>query len=247
MPAFDLAPAELRTYRSSTEEPDDFGAFWEETLGQARARGTAPRAVRVDTGLKLIDTFDITFSGFDGEQIRGWLHRPAGVTEPLPAVVRYIGYNCGRGVPHVVSPLVLAGYAVFSMDNRGQGAFGAYRGDTPDSDGLFREVGGHVARGIFSPETYYYRRLFTDAVRAVDAVRQLPGIDTTRIAVHGVSQGGGIALAVTALAEDLRAAMIDVPFLSDLPRALDLGTEPPYSEAAFVLASYPDQVAVDDA
>ena len=243
MPAFDLAPAQLRDYRSLVSEPSDFAAFWDKTLSKSRRAGAAPRALPVDSKLALVETLDVTFSGFDGEPIRAWLHRPAGATAPLPAVVRYIGYNCGRGLPHVVSPLVLAGYAVLSMDNRGQGALAAYRGDTPDSGGLFRELGGHISRGIFSSESYYYRRLFTDAVLAVDAVRELPGIDPERIAVQGTSQGGGIALAVSALAEGLKGAMVDVPFLSDLPRALDLASEPPYSEAATLLASYPDKVA----
>lgn len=207
MPAFDMAPAQLRAHRSSVDEPSDFAAFWESTLSESRRAGVSPRLSPVESRLTLVETFDVTFSGFGGEPIRAWLHRPAGVTAALPAVVRYIGYNCGRGLPHVVSPLVLAGYAVLSMDNRGQGAFGAYRGDTADSDGPFREVGGHVSRGIFSPESYYYRRLFTDAVRAVDAVRELPGIDPTRVAVQGASQGGGIALAVSGLADGLTAAM----------------------------------------
>ena len=39
-------------------------------------------------------------------------------------------------------------------------------------------------------ETYYYRRLFTDGVRLVDAVAQLEGLDPHRIAVTGGSQGG---------------------------------------------------------
>ncbi len=242
MPAFDLAPAQLRRYRSAVEQPSDFIAFWDKTLSQSRRAGSAPRIAPVDSRLTLVDTFDVTFSGFDGEPVRGWLHRPAG-SAVAPVVVRYFGYNCGRGLSHVVSPLVLAGYAVLSMDNRGQGALAAFRGDTPDSGGLFRELGGHVSRGIWSPTSYYYRRLFTDAVLAVDAVRQLPGIDSARIAVQGASQGGGIALAVTALAEGLSGAMIDVPFLADLPRALDLASEPPYTETARLLASYPDKVA----
>jgi len=243
VPAFDLPVAQLREYRSSVAEPEDLLLFWEETLSTARTAGRPPHLLPVQNSLRLVDTYDLTFSGFAGEPVRGWLHRPAGVPDPLPAVVRFVGYNCGRGLSHVVSPLVLAGYAVVTMDNRGQGALAAYRGDTPDSGDLLRELSGHVCRGALRPETYFYRRLFTDAVMAVEATRLLPGIDPARLAIQGGSQGGGIALAVAGLVEGLSAAMIDVPFFCDLPRALDLATEPPYSELATLLASYPDKVA----
>jgi cephalosporin-C deacetylase len=39
-----------------------------------------------------------------------------------------------------------------------------------------------MTRGIETPQTYYYRRVFTDAVRLVDAVRTLPFVDPDRIA-----------------------------------------------------------------
>ena len=52
---------------------------------------------------------------------------------------------------------------------------------------------GFMTRGIDAPADYYYRRVFTDAVRAVDAVRSLGLVDPARVAVTGVSQGGGIA------------------------------------------------------
>lgn len=47
----------------------------------------------------------------------------------------------------------------------------------------------------------YYRRLITDAARAVEAVRELPGVDAERVAVPGNSQGGGSALALTRRAQ----------------------------------------------
>lgn len=240
MPTFDLELAQLRGHRSSVREPEDLADFWAATLDMSRHSAVAPRLTPLESPLTLVNTFDVTFSGFAGEPVRAWLHTPAGRRDPLPVVVRYIGYDCGRGFAHVVSPLALAGYAVLSMDNRGQGALGPYRGDTPDTGGLFRELGGHFARGIISRETYYYRRLFTDAVLAIDAARGLPAIDPARIAIQGTSQGGGIALAVAALADGLSAAMIDVPFLSDIPRALDIASDAPYAELSNLLAAYPD-------
>src|SRR5258708_1012301 len=54
-------------------------------------------------------------------------------------------------------------------------------GDTLDPHGS--APGGHwpVTRGILDPRDYYYRRLITDAVRAIEAVRALPGVDATQV------------------------------------------------------------------
>jgi cephalosporin-C deacetylase len=93
------------------------------------------------------------------------------------------------------------------------------------------------------PETYYYRRVFADAVLAVDAVRQHPLVDPARVAVTGVSQGGGIAIAVSALVDDLAGVMPNVPFLCDFPRASRIAIRDPYPEIARYLHVHRDQVA----
>jgi cephalosporin-C deacetylase len=87
-----------------------------------------------------------------------------------------------------------------------------------------------MTRGIEQPETYYYRRLMTDAVRAVDTVRSLPGVAVDSVSVQGVSQGGGLALAVAGLVTDLVAVMPDVPFLCHFRRALDVCDKNPFDE-----------------
>src|SRR4029077_12583181 len=107
-----------------------------------------------------------------------------------------------------------AGHAHFVMDNRGQGSDGP-RGETPDPapDSVSPHYPGFLTQGILDPSRHYYRRLFSDAVRALDAVRTLPAVDASRVAAYGRSQGGGIALAVAGLAPDLPLLMSDVPFL----------------------------------
>lgn len=224
----------------AAEAPAGLRSFWERTLDDARERAR-PTIVRpVETGLRLAATFDVTFSGFAGEPIRAWYHRPADAHERLPIVVRYQGYGNGRGEPHDVSHWVLAGYACLEVDTRGQGAgSGPHRsGHTADSD---LDDGAFVTRGILASETYYYRRVYTDAVLAVEAAARLPGVDPDRVAVTGESQGGGISLAVAALCPRVAAAMPDVPFLSDFRRGVELAREPPYGELSDYLAAHPDR------
>ncbi|MFX7845161.1 acetylxylan esterase, partial [Acinetobacter baumannii] len=81
-------------------------------------------------------------------------------------------------------------------------------GDTPDPHGSTAAYPGVMTRGIHDPREYYYRRLYTDAARLVDVVRELPGVDATRIAVTGGSQGGALAIAAAALSGDAVAAVM---------------------------------------
>jgi cephalosporin-C deacetylase len=99
-----------------------------------------------------------------------------------------------------------------------------------------------MTKGITSKETYYYRRLFTDGVRAVDAACTLPMVDPARVAVTGGSQGGAIALAVAALVPDLAAVAVNVPFLCDFPRATVITDTSPFREISKYLSTHRDQV-----
>lgn len=231
MALFDLPLDQLETYLPPVTEPADLDAFWDEVLGRARTTPALLDAVLVDSGLSLVDTWDVTFAGFDGQPVRAWLTRPAGTLGvDVPAVVEYVGYGRGRGLPHERITFAAAGYAHLLMDVRGQGSQYGSGGSTPDEVGSEPATPGFATRGIGDPATYYYTRLITDAVRAVDAVRELPGIDRERVAVLGNSQGGGLAVAVSGLVPDLVAVLASAPFLCHPARAITITDELPYGE-----------------
>lgn len=242
MAQFDLPIDQLRAYRPELAVPADLDAFWADTLAGARAHDLGATFTRVENHLALVESFDVTFNGFDGQPVKGWLQLPAGRSGPLPAVVQYIGYGGGRGLPHEVLLYALAGYAHLVMDTRGQGSNWSV-GDTPDPDPAGAPFHpGFMTRGILDPATYYYRRVYTDAARAVEAVRSHPAVDPTRVAVTGGSQGGGIAIAAGALVPDLAAVAPDVPFLCDFPRGTTLIDRAPYSEIVGYLKAHRDHV-----
>jgi cephalosporin-C deacetylase len=241
MPFFDLSLDELRAYKPERTEPKDFDVFWQTTLAEAQRHPLNPRFEAVDHGLKTVETYDVTYAGYGGQPIKGWFILPAGQKEPLPCVVEFIGYGGGRGFPHDWLLWPSAGYAFLVMDTRGQGSVWRH-GDTPDLlEGANPFTPGFMTQGILDPKTYYYRRVFTDAVRAVETVQNHSAVDSGRIAVTGGSQGGGITVAVSGLVPDIAVAMPDVPFLCHYRRAIGLTEKHPYTEIVQYLSVHRDQ------
>lgn len=244
MPQTDLPLDQLWDYRPDLPEPEGLDEFWGKTLAAAADLPLEVHAERVDSGLVTIETYDVTYAGFGGDPVRAWLHLPsAGVRAPgpLPGVVQFMGYNGGRGLAHEHTFWAAAGFAHLVMDTRGQGS-GWTVGDTPDPAGGGPAQPGFLTRGIESPDRHFYRRVFVDAVRAVAVLRQRPEVDPERVAAAGTSQGGGIALAVSALVPGLAAVLPDVPFLCDLRRAAEIAPGDPYAEVARYLGAHRGRV-----
>jgi len=241
MPFSDMIQAELEQYRPSIREPGDFDAFWSQTLEEARRHDLAVARVAGDTPVSELVIEDLTFAGFGGEPIKAWITRPKRPGGRLPTVIEYNGYNGGRGLPGERLHWAAAGYAHVFMDTRGQGSGWGGGGATPDPHGSGPAGPGFLTKGIENPQDYFYRRLFTDAVRLVDAVSTFEFVDVDHITVTGASQGGAIPLAVAGLVPNLRAVMPDVPFLCNFRRSVELTPDDPFTEITRYLAVHRDR------
>ena len=247
----DLDETGLWEYRSTYKEPAGFDEFWHRTLDEAAELPLDVRIERVETDLRIIEVYDVTFAGYAGHPVRAWLRLPRLTHLPhlplqgaaddrlLPGIVQFHGYGSGRG--HALDDLLWAsaGYAHLLMDARGQG--GGYAGGaTGDPIGsLGPTQPGFLTKGLESPESYYYRRVFVDAVRAVQVLREHVQVDASRVAVVGASQGGGIALAVAGLVPEAVAALhAQSPFLCDIRRATRITDSTPYREISAYLAAH---------
>ena len=156
MAFFDFSLDQLRNYLPQRDEPADFDAFWQQTLSDARQSPLDARFEPVDYGLSTVETFDVTFNGYGGQPIKGWLQLPRNPdgakgqrSGKLPCVVEYLGYGGGRGFATDWLLWASAGYAHLVMDTRGQGSAWS-KGDTPDieSDGGNPQFPGFMTRGI---------------------------------------------------------------------------------------------------
>jgi len=243
MAYFDMSLEELRRYLPERYEAEDFDSFWKETLTEAENYPLNPLFEKVDYHLETVETFDVTFSGYKGQRIKGWLIIPRIREKKLPCIVEFIGYGGGRGFPYEWLLWSSAGYAHLVMDTRGQGSSGS-PGDTPDYEEEISnpQYPGFMTRGILNPKAYYYRRVFTDAVRAVETACTFPDIDPEKIAVCGGSQGGGISLAVSGLSPRVKALMSDVPFLCHYRRAVQIIDEMPYGEISRYCKVHRDKI-----
>jgi cephalosporin-C deacetylase len=231
----DLPLDQLRTATSSQVEPPDFDEFWRQTLAESRAFGLDVVVDKVASPVETLDIFDVTFSGFDGQRIKAWLRIPRGAVDPLPCIVEFVGYGGGRGLAESALFWASSGFAHFHMDTRGQGATWSV-GNTPDVGSSGPRIPGMMTNGIRNRNEYYFRRLITDAVRAVEAAASVPSIDSSRITALGASQGGGLALAVAGLSPLVESLVSYVPFLCDFPRAILITDSDPYKEISKYLA-----------
>jgi cephalosporin-C deacetylase len=248
MAFYDLPRKELQEYRPERREEKDFDAFWTSTMSETSSRPLDARFAPYASGLEALETLDVSFAGYGGQRVAGWLVLPAARLRPtlstfrdgrIPCVVEFVGYGGGRSFPWDHLFWAAAGCAHFVMDSRGQGSAWS-PGDTPDDAPSGPAIPGCMTRGIESPESYYYRRIMADAVRAIEAAAAHAAVDPERIAVTGGSQGGGLAIAAAGLSRRVRFLMPDVPFLCHYRRATEITDVDPYGEIARYLHTHRD-------
>lgn len=224
MPSIDMPLEELREYRPPLTRADDFDAYWSEALEANRAQPLdaklTPRSYPAD-GVELIE---VELAGFDGGTVFCQLMKPTGQTD-LPAVVFYHGYSGAGPTPFMLLPWACQGFAALGVDCRGQGG--------RSTDGAVYPGGhrpGFMTQGIEDPRRYYYRYAFLDCVRALDWMAAQDVVDKTRMAITGVSQGGGLTLAVAGLSDRPKLAISEVPYLCHYRRSVDIAAAGPYRE-----------------
>lgn len=242
--------------------PEDFGEFWLEELGRDHQVKARLELEEITYPLSKVQVFSAVVLAGDRTELKGYYLRPAMTDmkqnpgsnnqfassrdmknaayppKVLPGLVRFHGYSGNRGQISELLFWALQGYAILALDVRGQ------CGETPDQrvypSGSFS---GWMTLGLESPHCHYFRQVYLDAARAVEALANQPEVDKERIGCIGKSQGGGLAIVaaglINALGEEVglesqaKAVTAAIPFLTDFRRGYQLQNGGPLDELAW--------------
>src|SRR5688500_16095537 len=179
-----------------------------------------------------VETYEIHYDSIDGVRIAGWYCRPAEayVPPPYPALLLVPGYISEPTLPKSWAKL---GYAAVGVAPRGK--LRSNRQFNPGYPGL-------LLSNPIDRNTYGYRGFYVDAVRAVDFDKSRPEVDSSRIGVHGSSQGGALTIVVSALRNgEIAAAAAGAPYLCCIMDSATLSHTYPYEEINEYLRLHPDR------
>lgn len=181
----------------------DIDEFWRTTRERLAREPMEAKVETLDEPLPY-KKFKVTLRSLDGIRFIALLALPIqgeASAKPWPVIVTVPGY--GGTQQGVMLSECQRGYAILQVFPRGQG----------DSEALWKIDGDKLTGYLERPEDNYYRGAYADVMRGIDFVVTRDGLDRTRIALVGTSQGGGISLAVAALDSRVKVVVAHVPFL----------------------------------
>lgn len=194
--------------------PKDFDSFWRKSLAKAAKIPLEPLITLVpEKCTPRTNVYHVRLQHWrKGTYMYGWLCVPKKEGK-YPAVL------ClpGAGVKPVPAEVELAemgdGLITFSMGVNG----------IPLT--LDKEVYDNLRYGVLkdygyihldSKEHYYYRRIYTGCVRAIDFITTLDQYDGANLGVAGASQGGALSIVTAALDKRVKALAAFYPALCDV-------------------------------
>ena len=233
MPLVDMPLDELLKVQGRNPKPENFEKFWDEGLVELADTDPALVINKKEFSADFAECFELRFQGTRGGTVFAKYIRPKG-RKNCPVLLRFHGYSASSGDWANSLAWAARGFAVASMDCRGQGGSsedtGSYQGMT---------LRGHIVRGLDGPpEQMYFRNVFLDTAQLARVVADFDEVDGGRIGATGGSQGGGLTLACAALAPIKMAAPV-FPFLCDYKRVweMDLAKDA-YDELRYFFRSF---------
>ena len=216
--SFDLPLESLKSYEGTNPKPSDFDEFWQDGLNEMRNVDPEIEFIKAEFECSYCICEDMYFTGVGGARQHAKILRPINETETHPAIIMFHGYSGNSGSWSDKLKFVAMGYTVAALDCRGQGGF------SEDNGGVIgNTLRGHIIRGLEGPpEKMLFRQIILDTAQLASIVMEMTGVDPIRIGTIGGSQGGGLALACSALEPRIKLTAPDFPFLCDYKRVWEI-------------------------
>ncbi len=198
-----------KSLNTTVHKPDDFMDFWNNALKELR--GVDPKySIRVDSAQSTSshNVYLVTMHSIGGAIVHGWLSVPK-VAGHYPVLVGLPGYKV------ILKPLYGDEFITFQFN---------IRSSKPKGEVLQDKEWDYTLINIDNKDNYIYRGAYMDCIRAIDFLYTFRdfGVDTSRIAVSGGSQGGALALVVAALDHRVKACIADNPIYCDIHNLLEI-------------------------
>ncbi|RKP53876.1 acetylesterase [Cohnella endophytica] len=215
----------------------DLDDYWDLTLEQFADKPLYAKRTLTETPYAYMKACKVEYQGYDATPIHGWYLLPKfRQEEKLPCVVLYHGYTGSKGYPEEYAAYLLMGIAVFAIDVRGQS--GETGNLMPQDYGMTK---GWITQGILDKDSFYYKAITIDALKALDWASEQPEVDAERICASGASQGGGLAMIAAALSDKAAIAVAHIPNMCQMDFGI-LNSSSSLSEAAAFIERNPEQL-----
>jgi cephalosporin-C deacetylase-like acetyl esterase len=206
--AFGYNIADIKT---PYHRPPDFDAFWESTLAELASVDPEYKITEsVEYSDAEFNVYRVDMKSYQSIPIYGWLSIPKAKGK-YPLIVGYGAYL------RTITPEFFHNYACFMLNVRGVDP-AVMEMINPEKKELF-------VLGIESKETYVYRGIYMDCIRAMDFLVSHAkefNFDMDRVAVYGGSQGGTLALVTAAILKKINTVSADSPVYCDFYNTLDI-------------------------
>ena len=94
---FDMPLAELEKYEGCNPRPDDFDAFWDESLDEMETVDPQLELIPSQFQTPFAECFDMYFTGVGSARIHAKFLRPKDAPAPCPAILMFHGYSGSSG------------------------------------------------------------------------------------------------------------------------------------------------------
>lgn len=205
------AAFEPEKIKPTVKHPKDFRKFWETTISDARKIPLDPQLTLLKE--KCTDSYNVYQVSYQNYEYK---NRSYGIlTIPkksgrYPAVIRFPG----AGVHPLGGNTNMAGKGVITLDLYihpfpmvWERNFYDNLRNSPYIDYKFW--------GVANRESYYYKRVITGCVKAVDVIYSLSEFDGENLAAWGSSQGGALSIITTSLDKRIKKLVALCPAMCD--------------------------------